>query len=541
MVPRAERGGGGHALLARAARGRAAVRHLHPRGHARLELLRARRTSFTRLPLAPRPRCALHLDAAPAHATSVAPAQVLLHGEAKATNSKGRSDTLGPGSYFGEEALNEEGNTAPRRDSTVTALCECHGLRLVSADVHAAGLHDISAGVSADAIARELKRVPFFGNLSPEQRGVLSHHFKMRATHISDLLFEQGEPARAMYVLLEGRVTITRVGIAAPIATVLCTDERPWFGELALYKKEARSATARCDANCKLLVLELLHFGAFLDAIPTFKDMLDVDIKAFATMDQLGSLSRKEKRDASKRLVERSLDPREARPQASHPPPPPPRPRAARAHPFPRRRTPCPSRRAPLGRTAPPVGRVRRRDCRPWPVSSRPRAHAPADHHAQHARQEAEGARHLHQGRPPPVVGSGDRCQAGRYQAARDRCDEGAGEGAVGRAAKAARRRGEACGPDVSRGRDANQPMGRRGLDTLCHQLGSRYIGRSAQDTSSSSILRAGAASGKVVAGKSEKNGYLSVTWSVPFIDPPGSRINGRHTAAMISHDGSSQ
>jgi len=131
-----------------------------------------------------------------------------------------------------------------------------------------------------------------------------------------ETIFEQGLPGDAMYILLEvrprclcvcvpcvcgclsgaaarrqGAVDIWRAGHVKPIHRFASVDERPWFGELALWTRSARSASARCspDTACKVLVLEQEHFATFLAVVPLFREMLTTAKTAYQRLDILAS------------------------------------------------------------------------------------------------------------------------------------------------------------------------------------------------------------------------------------------------------------
>lgn len=69
-----------------------------------------------------------------------------------------------------------------------------------------------------------------------------------------EIIFDQGEEAQAVYIVLEGTVAITR---KVDGAEQFLTEYRPgdFFGELALLDREPRAAQARAATNCRLAVL----------------------------------------------------------------------------------------------------------------------------------------------------------------------------------------------------------------------------------------------------------------------------------------------
>ncbi len=77
------------------------------------------------------------------------------------------------------------------------------------------------------------------------------------------VLFREGEPGREMYVVQQGRVTISkRVGDVEKILTTLGQGE--FFGEMSILNNAPRSATATCAEDAKLLVIDARTFEAMI-------------------------------------------------------------------------------------------------------------------------------------------------------------------------------------------------------------------------------------------------------------------------------------
>jgi CRP/FNR family transcriptional regulator, cyclic AMP receptor protein len=77
------------------------------------------------------------------------------------------------------------------------------------------------------------------------------------------VLFREGEPGRDMYVIQQGRVTISkRVGQVEKILSSLGPGE--FLGEMAILNSKPRSATATCAEDSKLLVIDAKTFEAMI-------------------------------------------------------------------------------------------------------------------------------------------------------------------------------------------------------------------------------------------------------------------------------------
>jgi CRP-like cAMP-binding protein len=77
------------------------------------------------------------------------------------------------------------------------------------------------------------------------------------------VLFRDGEPGKEMYVVQQGRVTISkRVGDVEKILSSLGPGE--FLGEMSILNAKPRSATATCAEDAKLLVIDAKTFEAMI-------------------------------------------------------------------------------------------------------------------------------------------------------------------------------------------------------------------------------------------------------------------------------------
>jgi CRP-like cAMP-binding protein len=77
------------------------------------------------------------------------------------------------------------------------------------------------------------------------------------------VLFREGDAGREMYVVHAGSVTITKqVGQVEKILSRLGPGE--FLGEMAILNNKPRSATAICDEDCRLLVIDARTFETMI-------------------------------------------------------------------------------------------------------------------------------------------------------------------------------------------------------------------------------------------------------------------------------------
>lgn len=77
------------------------------------------------------------------------------------------------------------------------------------------------------------------------------------------VLFREGEPGKEMFVVQQGRVTISKqVGDVQKILSSLGPGE--FLGEMSILNNRPRSATATCAEDCRLLVVDAKTFEAMI-------------------------------------------------------------------------------------------------------------------------------------------------------------------------------------------------------------------------------------------------------------------------------------
>jgi CRP/FNR family transcriptional regulator, cyclic AMP receptor protein len=99
-----------------------------------------------------------------------------------------------------------------------------------------------------------LKTVPFFNELLDRQLKAVSGILFERRYEIDELIFEEGQPGAALFLILDGSVAIEMH--RENHATTLAILERgAFFGEMALLDETPRSANARCLERTHTLAL----------------------------------------------------------------------------------------------------------------------------------------------------------------------------------------------------------------------------------------------------------------------------------------------
>jgi CRP/FNR family cyclic AMP-dependent transcriptional regulator len=123
-----------------------------------------------------------------------------------------------------------------------------------------------------------LAEAPLFAGLPRRLLGRLCARCFEKAYAAGEVVFLEGDPGKALFVVLEGAVAITR---AAPAGEQILRTLGPGtcFGELALIDDFPRSASARVVAPSRLLILYKSDFDALVEgsrgiAVVTMRNLL---------------------------------------------------------------------------------------------------------------------------------------------------------------------------------------------------------------------------------------------------------------------------
>ena len=109
-----------------------------------------------------------------------------------------------------------------------------------------------------------IRSLSLFTDLSPGELRLIEHLMHERAYLPREVIFDEGEEGHAIYIILEGEVSITRTrnGVVSEVARLGAGD---FFGELALLDGAPRSADARSVDNARLAVFFRDDFLELLD------------------------------------------------------------------------------------------------------------------------------------------------------------------------------------------------------------------------------------------------------------------------------------
>jgi len=97
-----------------------------------------------------------------------------------------------------------------------------------------------------------LKTVPFFNELSHRQLKTVSDTVFERNYETDELIFEEGQPGAALFLILDGKVAVEMCR-ENHTTTLAILEKGAFFGEMALLNETPRSANARSlERTCTL-------------------------------------------------------------------------------------------------------------------------------------------------------------------------------------------------------------------------------------------------------------------------------------------------
>ncbi len=108
-----------------------------------------------------------------------------------------------------------------------------------------------------------LRDVPLFSGLDERSLQAVAMLARETTAKAGDVLMLEGEPGDSFYVIVEGTIRIEHGD-----RTVRSMTAGGFLGEIALIDRGARTATATCVSDCRLLELRAHEFDRLLDTMP---------------------------------------------------------------------------------------------------------------------------------------------------------------------------------------------------------------------------------------------------------------------------------
>ncbi len=121
-----------------------------------------------------------------------------------------------------------------------------------------------------DNAATALKSVPFFASLPADNVATLAERLIPRRFNAGQVIFHLGDPGGLLYIVIGGKVKISRATPDGQEALLAILGPGDFFGELALLDDAPRSATAEALEQTETITLHRDEFLRFLESNPSF-------------------------------------------------------------------------------------------------------------------------------------------------------------------------------------------------------------------------------------------------------------------------------
>ncbi len=124
----------------------------------------------------------------------------------------------------------------------------------------------------AGALIAALDGMPLFRDLGAADLATLAATVRTRRYRRAEVIFKQGDPGDALYIVLTGRVKISSASDTGSEAILTTLRPGEWFGALALLDGAPRSASATAVDATETLILPRDRFRQLVDDDRTIRE-----------------------------------------------------------------------------------------------------------------------------------------------------------------------------------------------------------------------------------------------------------------------------
>jgi ATP-binding cassette subfamily B protein len=130
-------------------------------------------------------------------------------------------------------------------------------------------------GTVASIMVERLRLNPLFRDLDPTLLGEVSHRFASEQIPGDRIVVQEGDAGDRLYIIVRGRVAVSKANEGAPERTVAVLETGDHFGEIALLRDVPSTATVRTLSACMFLTLQRGHFVELIKRIPDLLPALE--------------------------------------------------------------------------------------------------------------------------------------------------------------------------------------------------------------------------------------------------------------------------
>lgn len=127
-------------------------------------------------------------------------------------------------------------------------------------------------------LSEMLKKLPFFSELSSSHLDRLIEIGKLCAYNADSVVFREGADPDGLYTVVEGQVRVFHREANGDEIDLAVLSSGQFFGEMALFDGQPRSASIICLTDCQFLLLERQQFIAVLLDSPSLLESVLADL-----------------------------------------------------------------------------------------------------------------------------------------------------------------------------------------------------------------------------------------------------------------------
>lgn len=119
-----------------------------------------------------------------------------------------------------------------------------------------------------DELLSLLRKVQPFAELTKRELKELTTIIHYRHYHASEVIFHQGDPGIALYIVRSGKVVIKDQRTREDDILLASLSKGDFFGEIALIEGERRTATAIAETDCEFAIIFKNDFDELILKFP---------------------------------------------------------------------------------------------------------------------------------------------------------------------------------------------------------------------------------------------------------------------------------
>lgn len=123
-----------------------------------------------------------------------------------------------------------------------------------------------------------LQNIPVLSNLNEKDHHKIIENIEIKFFAKDMVVFNEGEPGDAMYIIENGKVLIYHPRPGKPPKEIATLTHNDFFGEMALISEQPRSATAKTIEETVLLQLKKEDFHLLLSQNPEIATRISMEL-----------------------------------------------------------------------------------------------------------------------------------------------------------------------------------------------------------------------------------------------------------------------